>query len=250
MEVRAAETEGESGPELVLKGSFDGQRDILEFWRAVALEGLLEEVVRSLDKLVDAAGSLRLRFGVKEAAAGSMVLTRAGNAVEVTAVPEGNAGDPTETVAAAREALEAVAGMRLGEGATHVVTAFVTHRGRVLVLRRSEEVGTYRGRWAGVSGYLEGEERPVDRARQEIAEELGLHEVTLLQAGRPLLVLDGERAWVVHPFAFASETRKIVLDWESTEARWVPPEALASLDTVPGLAEAYDRVSQPTPGPR
>ncbi|MFC6726725.1 initiation factor 2B, partial [Halobium palmae] len=37
----------------------------------------------------------------------------------------------------------------------HVVTAFLRHRGDVLLVRRSDEVGTYRGKWGGVSGFVE-----------------------------------------------------------------------------------------------
>jgi ADP-ribose pyrophosphatase YjhB (NUDIX family) len=43
-----------------------------------------------------------------------------------------------------------------------VVTVFLTHRSKILVLKRSREVGTYKGHWAGVSGYLESEEGILD----------------------------------------------------------------------------------------
>ena len=53
-----------------------------------------------------------------------------------------------------------------------VVTCFLTHRGRILLLKRSDRVGSYRGRWAGVSGYMETE--PDAQALVEIFEETGL----------------------------------------------------------------------------
>ena len=135
-----------------------------------------------------------------------------------------------------------------------VVTCFLlrrTERGdEVLVLRRSERVGTYRGRWAGVSGYLE-EASPLEQAQREIEEETGLsrREVSLLAEGEPLEVVDesiGVR-WTVHPFLFEMITDRLKpvllkLDWEHVEARWVRPEEVAEMDTVPGLAEALDRV--------
>ena len=37
----------------------------------------------------------------------------------------------------------------------HVVTCFLEHGGEIPLLRRSQRVGTYKGRWAGVSGYIE-----------------------------------------------------------------------------------------------
>jgi ADP-ribose pyrophosphatase YjhB (NUDIX family) len=70
-----------------------------------------------------------------------------------------------------------------------VVTVFLTHRSKILVLKRSGEVGTYKGHWAGVSGYLESN-NALAQALTEMAEEVGLGEkdVTLLKAGKPLEV--------------------------------------------------------------
>jgi len=37
----------------------------------------------------------------------------------------------------------------------HVVTSFLEYDNKILILRRSQAVGTYQGKWAGVSGYIE-----------------------------------------------------------------------------------------------
>ena len=55
----------------------------------------------------------------------------------------------------------------------NVVTAFLIADKKILLLRRSEKVGTHKGKWAAVSGYLEGSEDPLQRAQIEIQEELG-----------------------------------------------------------------------------
>lgn len=48
-------------------------------------------------------------------------------------------------------------------------------RGRkVLILKRSQKVGSYPGRWAGVSGFIEENETPMDAARREVYEETGI----------------------------------------------------------------------------
>src|SRR5512139_656778 len=54
-----------------------------------------------------------------------------------------------------------------------VITVFLSHAGKILVLKRSTRVGTYQGHWSGVSGYLERTD-PLDQAYTEIAEEVGL----------------------------------------------------------------------------
>jgi len=134
---------------------------------------------------------------------------------------------------------------------THVVTCFAlrTDRGRdeILLVRRSDRVRTYRGAWAGVSGYVEPEVAPLDQAYTELAEEVGLGRdaVRLLCTGEPLSFRDDALAqsWVVHPFLFAPHVPdSIRTDWEAVEHRWVAPDEVRGLQTVPMLAEALDRV--------
>lgn len=127
-----------------------------------------------------------------------------------------------------------------------VVTVFLTHGSKILVLKRSREVGTYKGHWAGVSGYLESED-PLKQAYTEMAEEVGLskQDLTLVKAGNPLEIVDDaqNRAWRVHPFLFSvHEPDKIRLDWENIAMRWILPEEIDQLKTVPALKEALDRV--------
>jgi translation initiation factor 2B subunit (eIF-2B alpha/beta/delta family) len=133
---------------------------------------------------------------------------------------------------------------------TAVVTSFLLRRGpggpRILFLRRSARVGTYRGRWAGISGYLEGPD-PLAQALREIEEETGLPPtaLSLLRAGEPLVAADPRlgRLWLVHPFLFAlAPGHEPRLDWEHTRARWARPEAVFLLPTVPRLPETLQRV--------
>ena len=134
-----------------------------------------------------------------------------------------------------------------------VVTCFLLRRlpggDEVLLLRRSQQVGTYRGRWAAVSGYLE-EPDPLAQAYREIEEEAGLahDDLTLLRAGEPLVVVDAEadRRWIVHPFLFeVRPDARVRVDWEHTEARWVRPEEVSAFETVPQLTEALMSVYPP-----
>lgn len=130
-----------------------------------------------------------------------------------------------------------------------VVTCFLlcpTAEGdRILLLHRSQRVGTYRGRWAGISGYLEAQ--PLEQAHREIEEETGLRRenVRLLQEGKPLEVVDAQAdtRWLVHPFLFqVLAPEKLRIDWEHVEVRWVEPQEIADYETVPALAEALARV--------
>jgi 8-oxo-dGTP diphosphatase len=126
-----------------------------------------------------------------------------------------------------------------------VVTCFLESDGEILILRRSGEVGSYRGSWAGVSGYIES--TADEQALTEIEEETGLprQDVALVKKGEPLAVEDeglGTR-WLVHPYLFRIKDRdKISIDWEHKEARWIKPEDIAKYQTVPQLKEALSRV--------
>lgn len=137
---------------------------------------------------------------------------------------------------------------------THVVTNFLLRRDaghdEILLVRRSQRVRTYRGAWAGISGYVEPGVTPIEQAYTELREETGLErdDVQLLRTGAPIAVEDVQAglSWVVHPFLFAlDDPSRIHTDWEATEHRWIAPTDIASYETVPKLAEALAAVYSP-----
>jgi ADP-ribose pyrophosphatase YjhB (NUDIX family) len=126
----------------------------------------------------------------------------------------------------------------------HVVTAFLHHGDKLLLVRRSKHVGTYQGRWSAISGYLE--RTPYEQALQEIAEETSLSEkdAKLVAAAEPLEVIDETLRirWTIHPFLFeVANPASIRLDWENTEFRWIAVNELDNYDTVPALKAALTR---------
>ncbi|MFB6079005.1 MAG: NUDIX domain-containing protein, partial [Halarchaeum sp.] len=127
---------------------------------------------------------------------------------------------------------------------THVVTVFLRHGTDVLLFRRSDDVGSYTGRWGAVAGHAEGD--PDAQARTEIREETGLDPaaVTRVRAGDPFPVEDADRGtrWIVHPYLFDCATRDVTPNYETTEYEWAPPTVLRERDTVPDLWTSYDRV--------
>jgi 8-oxo-dGTP diphosphatase len=126
-----------------------------------------------------------------------------------------------------------------------VVTCFLESENEILILRRSEQVGSYQGKWAGVSGYVETSAD--EQALTEIEEETSLsrEDVKLIRKGRPLSIGDkrlGVR-WVVHSYLFHIKDRdKIKIDWEHKEARWIKPQDITRFETVPKLKETLARV--------
>lgn len=133
---------------------------------------------------------------------------------------------------------------------THVVTCFLLRttdgQDEVFLVRRSEHVRTYQGAWAAISGYLETAD-PLDQAYTELREEAALDrsDVRLVRSGEPVAFRDTAigQSWVVHPFLFAlRDGAALRTDWEASDSRWVAPDAVAALPSVPLLANALARV--------
>ncbi|SDF43921.1 NUDIX domain-containing protein [Halorientalis regularis] len=136
---------------------------------------------------------------------------------------------------------------------TPVVTCFLRNRGDVLLMRRSDAVGSYTGQWGGVAGHVARESTaatdpdstPDAAARREIDEETGLTDaVTFVRRGDPFPVEDADlnRRWLVHPYLYDCTSRDVTLDDETTECEWVPPTEILRRPTVPKLWTSYDRV--------
>ena len=132
------------------------------------------------------------------------------------------------------------------EGVTEhpVVTAFLRRDdGKILLLRRSGRVGSFQGRWAAVSGFLE-DPTPIDQAYREISEETGIgrNELSLEVEGTTVYARSGQEVYVVHPFLFRVGTTDVRIDWEHTAFEWVDPSEIRSRLTVPKLDRAWDAV--------
>ncbi len=126
-----------------------------------------------------------------------------------------------------------------------MVTCFLESENKILILRRSEQVGSYQGRWAGVSGYVET--AADEQALVEIEEETSLcgEDLKLVKRGKPLLIEDEKLGvkWRVHPYLFHIKDRgKIKIDWEHKETKWIDPKDIGNYQTVPMLKETLARV--------
>lgn len=128
-----------------------------------------------------------------------------------------------------------------------VVTCFVEAEGRLLLLRRSERVRTYRGKWCTVAGYLDEVNTVRDKSLAELEEELQVSQdrVQDVRTGAVYEFEDTEshRTWIVHPvMARLAKQPPIVLDREHTEFKWIEPSAIGAYDTVPMLERSLKAV--------
>ena len=123
---------------------------------------------------------------------------------------------------------------------TRIVTSFLKHNDKILILKRSDKVKTMKGLWAGVSGIIENNEPPIERAKIEIFEELGIDQqyIKLIKSAKELTIESPQyegHQWVIFPFLFATEKSEIKLNWENSEFRWISVNQLKEFHTVSSL---------------
>ncbi len=136
-------------------------------------------------------------------------------------------------------------GVALSQIATSVL---FNSRGELLVVRRSGRVGSYRGVWSCISGYVEEGEMPEETAVREMREETGMgpKEAVFIGKAEALDARDKVQVWEVHPCAFLRVGEaEVTLDWENEDFKWSTEEEIKEMEgkgfTVPRLAETVRR---------
>ena len=123
---------------------------------------------------------------------------------------------------------------------TKIVTSFITNNDKFLLLKRSEKVKSMKGLWAGISGIIEKNETPLERAKIEIFEEVGIEEssINLLKSADLIRIESPQyknHEWEIFPFLFETTNTEIKLNWENSDFKWINPDELSNYETVPSL---------------
>ncbi|MDH4123031.1 MAG: DUF126 domain-containing protein [Thermoplasmata archaeon] len=123
-----------------------------------------------------------------------------------------------------------------------VITVIMRNGEDILLLKRSDKVGTFKGHWSGVSGGISEGEEPVDAAVREISEETSkkIDKSDFSIEGRIMFARDDTTLWKIHPYLLDVDDRSIQLDWEHDEFRWTKPSELQNFKTVPKLDRVVD----------
>ena len=124
--------------------------------------------------------------------------------------------------------------------ATKIITSFIQDNKKILILKRSEKVKSMKGLWAGISGIIEKDEIPLERAKIEIFEEIGILEnkIRLIKSTKEMRINSPQyknHEWEIFPFLFESKKPNVKLNWENSEFRWIEIEELKNYETVPSL---------------
>ena len=123
---------------------------------------------------------------------------------------------------------------------TRIITAFIKNNNKILILKRSDKVRSMRGLWSGVSGIIENNEIPINRAKIEIFEELGIKKskINLVKSIEKIKITSPQyenHEWEVFPFLFETKESEIKLNWENSQHKWINVNELKNYETVPSL---------------
>jgi len=125
-----------------------------------------------------------------------------------------------------------------------VVTCLLMNDDKLLILKRSDKVSTYKGLWGGVAGYVEEHEEPYETALKEIKEEVGIEkkDVSLVRKCDTFTFTgyyEGKKyEWTIYPFLFRMRKKnEIKIDWEHSKYKWISPLEIGRYDTVPHLKD-------------
>ena len=123
---------------------------------------------------------------------------------------------------------------------TRIVTSFLKKSDQILILKRSQKIRSMKGLWSGVSGIIENNENPIDRAKIEIFEEVGIKEkeIKLVKKLEKMKISSQQyknHEWEIFPFLFETKNTNIELNWENSEFKWILPKELKNYQTVPSL---------------
>ena len=123
---------------------------------------------------------------------------------------------------------------------TRIVTSFIKNNNKILILKRSDKVRSMKNLWSGVSGIIENNEIPVNRAKIEIFEEAGIREnkIELIKSVEKIKISSPQyenHEWEIFSFLFETKETKIKLNWENSEFKWINKNELKNYQTVPNL---------------
>lgn len=127
--------------------------------------------------------------------------------------------------------------------ACYAVNCVVMCGDAILVTRRGSEVIAYPNTISGISGFIDNEMLTLEETvRNELAEEVRapLEKMTRLVVGEKIVQVDNQlkREWHVYPaLAEFSEIFVPDINWENSDAKWIPITDLHGLQLMPGFPD-------------
>lgn len=128
-----------------------------------------------------------------------------------------------------------------------VLIIFIKYKDKILLLKRSKNVSTYKNLWSTVAGFIDEQKSLKQKVLEELKEEINItnKEIKNIKFAKPYEYKDKKinKTWLRYPVLVElKEVPKIKLDFEHTEFKWLKPQAITKYKTAPGLNKSLKLV--------
>ncbi len=125
------------------------------------------------------------------------------------------------------------------------VLAFLEYNGKLLIVKRSNKVATYKGLWSVIAGYMDEIVSPKRKILQEIREETGLlsKDIRSIRLAKPFIYKDKKGGFLIimqPAHVILKRVPRIRMDWENTSAKWVDKASIWNFNLVPNVKPSFD----------
>lgn len=128
-----------------------------------------------------------------------------------------------------------------------VINCVLRHKGKILIVQRSQKLNLYPGYWNGISGFLDDTKSLKEKVENELKEEAGLKKENIKKIILGEIFNQDEpfykKTWIVHPVLVDVSTGKIKLDWEAEDYKWIKSEDTANFKLLPGFEKVLKNLS-------
>jgi len=125
-----------------------------------------------------------------------------------------------------------------------VINVVLKYKDKVLLLKRSDKVNSYKGKWNTIGGYLDGVVPLRKKVEEELKEELKITSLkdAKISYGEVYEFHDNEigKTWIIFPVLVEfARMPAVKLDWEHTEYKWIKPGEIGKFDCVPRIEKIF-----------
>jgi 8-oxo-dGTP pyrophosphatase MutT (NUDIX family) len=128
-----------------------------------------------------------------------------------------------------------------------VITVFVEFEEKILLMKRSRKVGTYKGKWMAISGYYDSINSMEEKILEELTEETGITTTNIKSItyynSYTIRDVHLRKEWIIYDAVIRlKQLPQISINWEHTEYVWINPKKSLSMDIVPTLSKSLIKV--------
>lgn len=132
-----------------------------------------------------------------------------------------------------------------------VINCVVQNGNKFLIVKRNSLMRLYPGCWNGIAGFLDDRKSFEEKVKEELREEAGIKasDILSIKLGEIFDLDDSKyrKTWIVHPVLVHVKTKRVTLNWEAEDYRWILPREIKRFDTTPNFKKVLKTFFTPTP---